>query len=70
MALLQTVVLFCPSSCPTKGGFYGFNEAGLGDVLHVRTKCSDERVSRSFRVHLILMELMEVEGLILTLGGL
>ena len=44
---------FCPFSCPTKEGFYGFNEAGLGDVLHQRTECSDERVSRSFRVHLI-----------------
>ena len=37
MALLQTVILFCPFSCPTKGGFYGF------DVLHERTECSDER---------------------------
>ena len=43
MALLQTAVLFCPFSCPAKGGFYGYNEAGPGDVLHGRTGCSDER---------------------------
>ena len=28
---------------PTKGGFYVFNEAGLGDALHGKTECSNER---------------------------
>ena len=43
MTLLQTAVLCCPFFCPTKGGFYGSNEAGPGDVLHEGTGCSNER---------------------------